>query len=248
MITPGATRPAPPTRRYWCVIPAAGSGSRFGGAVPKQFRELLGQPMLSRTLARLASHPAIAGLMVVLAGDDAHWPGLTAIGEVEVRTATGGAERADSVLAGLRALPAAVADDDWVLVHDAARPCVRVDDITALLDAGTRDAVGAILAAPVRDTMKAADGERRITSTVPRENLWRALTPQLFRRGDLTAALVAARTENDSRAAPPTDEANALEVLGKFPLLVAGSDDNLKVTTEPDLFLAAHILREQGET
>jgi 2-C-methyl-D-erythritol 4-phosphate cytidylyltransferase len=234
-------------RQYWCVIPAAGSGRRFGGERPKQYADLLGEPMIVRTMRRLAAHPAIAGLMVLLSPGDPYWPGTTAIGDVRVLTTPGGRERSDSVRAGLAALPSGVAPNDWVLVHDAARPCVPLVDITRLLEIGTRDAVGAILAAPVRDTMKATDSSGRITNTVPRENLWRALTPQLCRRGELLAALDAAHAQNDSGASAITDDANALELSGNYPILVEGSSDNLKVTSASDLSLAAWILTQQGE-
>ena len=142
----------------WAVVPAAGRGSRVGGDVPKQHRPILGRPLIRHTLERLAGHPRIAGLMVVLAADDNVWPGWRELRGKPVHTAIGGAERADSVLAGLAALPDAVRAQDWVLVHDAARPCLRHDDLDRLLDHGCAHDVGAILAVPVSDTLKRDDG------------------------------------------------------------------------------------------
>jgi len=225
----------------WCVIPAAGSGRRFGGDTPKQYLTLHGQPLLAWTLARLASHPAVDGLMVVVAAGDAWWPGWTAVAGKPVRTAVGGAERADSVLAGLRALADVPDAGPWVMVHDAARPCVPHADLDHLVAAGTADPVGAILAARVRDTVKQAGPDQRIAATLPRERLWRAQTPQLARRERLQYAL----EESGRRSIVPTDEAAALETVGEFLLLVEGSEENLKVTTSPDLALAESILLRQ---
>jgi 2-C-methyl-D-erythritol 4-phosphate cytidylyltransferase len=222
----------------WVVVPAAGSGRRFGGERPKQYADIDGRPLIQWTLERLASHPRIEGLVVVLAADDPWWPGWTTIAGKPVLRATGGTERVDSVRAGLLALPPEVADEDFVLVHDAARPCLRHADIDRLLDEA-RPAGGGLLAAPVGDTLKraAADGTH-VEATVPRAGLWRALTPQMFRRGELLAAL--ARWPREG--APPTDEAQAMEALGHAPRLVQGAADNLKVTTAADLALATFLL------
>ena len=182
---------------HWCVVPAAGRGRRFGGDVPKQYLRLHDKPLLLHTLERLAAHPRIAGLMLVVAADDASWVQsiVEVLGKPLLRV-TGGAERADSVLAGLRALPASVAVDDCVLVHDAARPCVRAADISRLIDLAV-PAGGGLLAAPLRDTLKRADAQGRVAATEPREARWRALTPQLFPRA---SALRAARSRR--RAGP----------------------------------------------
>ena len=222
----------------WAVVPAAGRGSRVGGEVPKQHRLLLGRPLIRHTLERLAAHPRIAGLMVVLAEDDRAWPGWRELRGKPVQTAVGGAERADSVLAGLSALPDAVRAQDWVLVHDAARPCLRHDDLDRLLDHGCAHDVGAILAAPISDTLKRDDGHGNIARTEPRAGLWRALTPQLFRRGTLQRALDAAAQAGIAI----TDEAMALERLGLSPMLVEGAADNIKVTTPADLAFAEFLL------
>ncbi len=225
----------------WVVVPAAGRGQRFGAVIPKQYAPLVGQPMLVRTLDRLLAHPQVAGAMVALAKDDPHWPGFTELEGKPVRTCFGGEERADSVLAGLKALAGTVAAQDWVLVHDAARPCVRHHDLDALIEQGCRHADGAILAAPVRDTMKRGGAGGRIEQTLPRDELWRALTPQLFRYGALVAALEHVLA-NPQLKPSITDEASAIEAMGGHPLLVVGDDDNIKVTTLHDLALAEFIL------
>ncbi|MBX3692738.1 MAG: 2-C-methyl-D-erythritol 4-phosphate cytidylyltransferase [Dokdonella sp.] len=214
----------------WCVVPAAGRGARFGAEVPKQYVSVAGKPLLRWTLERLAAHPRVAGIVVVLSAGDRWWSADEHIGGKPLLTATGGDERADSVLAGLVALETRVADDAFVLVHDAARPCVRDADITRLVELGS-GAGGALLAAPLRDTLKRADADGRVAATEPRESRWRALTPQLFRRGELAAALARARADG----AVVTDEAMAMERVGYRPLLVEGSDDNIKVTTPADL-------------
>jgi len=221
----------------WCVVPAAGRGARVGGGIPKQYLPIHGKPLLLHTLERLATHSRVAGLMVVLAPDDPHWPGLTDVVGKPLRIAIGGEHRADSVLAGLHALRELVDDATYVLVHDAARPCVAHDDISRLIDLGI-PAGGALLATPLSDTLKRADADNRVVATEPRESRWRALTPQLFRLGELAGALESAR---DS-AVTATDEAMAMELTGAHPLLVPGSGENIKVTTRADFALAEFLL------
>lgn len=215
----------------WAVVPAAGRGTRFGGETPKQYLEVGGHPLIAWTLQVLLSHPSIAGAMVVLAADDAHWPALNEIAGKPVQTCIGGAERADSVLAGVNALPDEVRQDDFVLVHDAARPNLAHADLDRLIDLGRADPVGAILAAPVRDTLKRAGDDGGIDRTEPRERLWRAFTPQMFRRLQLSKALDAAH----GAGVVITDEAMAMERQGLRPLLIEGREDNFKVTTPADL-------------
>jgi len=224
--------PGPAHGGLWVVVPAAGRGTRFGGERPKQYCEVAGRTVIAHTLDRLLSHPSVAGAMVVLAADDAYWRDSALVDlEKPVLTCTGGAERADSVLAGVDALPDAVRADAFVLVHDAARPNLAHADLDRLLDLGRADPVGAILAAPVRDTLKRAGDDGGIDRTEPRERLWRAFTPQLFRRMQLARALRAAA---DAGVAI-TDEAMAMERQGLRPLLVEGREDNFKITTPADL-------------
>jgi len=223
--------------RLWCVVPAAGRGTRVGGDCPKQYLPLAGRPLIEHTLERLAAHPRIAGLLVTLAADDAWWPGIDRLDGKPVLTAVGGAERSDSVLAGIDALPASVGADDFVLVHDAARPCVRLADIGKLIElAGVAD--GGLLGAPLRDTLKRATAGGRSELTEPRDLRWRAFTPQMFRRGQLATAL----REAARRAVNVSDEAMAMELAGFAPLLVEGAEDNIKVTTAADFALAEFLL------
>ncbi len=222
----------------WAVVPAAGSGRRFGGQTPKQYLTVYGRPMIEHTLRALLSHPEVNGVVVAIARDDHYWAGWREFFGKPVITCLGGAQRSDSVLAGLYALPASVTDDDWVLVHDAARPCISRSDITQLLVAAKLDPVGAILAAPMRDTVKRGASDNRILATEPRDALWRAFTPQCFRRGGLTRALESAVRWGIS----VTDEASAMERIGLRARLVMGSEENLKVTTPIDLLIAETIL------
>ena len=221
----------------WCVVPAAGRGTRVGGDCPKQYLPLAGRPLIEHTLERLAAHPRIAGLLVTLSVVDAHWPGVATLNSKPVLTAVGGAERSDSVLAGIDALPDTVGMDDFVLVHDAARPCVRLVDIGKLIELASV-AGGGLLGAPLRDTLKRADAAGRSELTEPRDQRWRAFTPQMFRRGQLSTALREAVT----RGVNVSDEAMAMEQAGFAPLLVEGAEDNIKVTTAADFALAEFLL------
>jgi 2-C-methyl-D-erythritol 4-phosphate cytidylyltransferase len=217
--------------RLWAVVPAAGRGARFGGDIPKQYLQVAGESLIAHTLRALLAHPNVRGAVVVLAEGDTHWPGWREFAGKPLLTCTGGEARADSVLAGLAALPDDVRMDDFVLVHDAARPNLASADIEQLLERGRNDPVGAILAAPVRDTLKRAGDDGGIDGTEPRERLWRALTPQLFRRLQLSRALESAH----AAGVAITDESMAMERQGLRPLLVEGADDNFKVTTPMDL-------------
>jgi 2-C-methyl-D-erythritol 4-phosphate cytidylyltransferase len=222
---------------FWCVVPAAGRGTRVGGDCPKQYLPLAGRPLIEHTLERLAAHPRIAGLLVILSASDAHWHALKLPEGKPILTTIGGAERSDSVLAGLEALPSEVKSDDFVLVHDAARPCTRPSDITRLIELATA-LDGGLLGAPLRDTLKRANAVGCSELTEPRDHRWRAFTPQMFRRGALTSALRdAARS-----GVPVSDEAMAMELAGFAPLLVEGAEDNIKVTTPADFALAEFLL------
>ena len=227
--------------RYWVVVPAAGSGRRFGGELPKQYVPIAGRPAIQWSLQLFLADPRCQGIVVVVAADDSYWPAIAAsVGSGRLTATGGGAERCDSVLCGLAALQSA-ADDDWVLVHDAARPCLSRAELDALLCAVATHPAGGLLALPIADTIKRADTAGQVEATLPRERLWRALTPQMFRRGPLTAALQAAR----SSGLTPTDEAQALELQGASPRLVEGSMQNIKVTTQADLAFAEAVLRSR---
>ncbi|MGH8026446.1 MAG: 2-C-methyl-D-erythritol 4-phosphate cytidylyltransferase [Pseudoxanthomonas sp.] len=215
----------------WVVVPAAGRGTRFGSEIPKQYLNVGGQPLIAYTLAALFAHPAVEGAVVALSENDADWPGWESFSGKPVVTCVGGATRAESVLAALNALPAGVRADDFVLVHDAARPNLGQEDLQQLLERGRADPVGAILAAPVRDTLKRAGDDGGIDRTEPRRSLWRALTPQMFRRLQLSRAL----EEAGKAGVEVTDESMAMELQNLRPLLIEGSEDNFKVTTPADL-------------
>lgn len=225
----------------WVIVPAAGRGLRFGGDVPKQYLLAAGVPVIAHTLQALLSHRGISGAVVVLAEADPHWPDWREMSGKPVIACVGGDARADSVLAGLTALPDSVRPDDFVLVHDAARPNLAQADLDALLERGRADPVGAILAAPVRDTLKRAGDDGGIDGTEPRERLWRALTPQLFRRLQLARALQSAH----EAGVQVTDESMAMERQGLRPLLVEGSEDNFKITTPADLERFAYVLHQR---
>ncbi len=222
------------------VVPAAGIGRRMGAAVPKQYLELAGRPVLQHTLERLLAVKEVRHVMVALAAEDDRWPGLSVASHPRVLTTVGGAERADSVLAGLRSLEDIATAEDWVLVHDAARPCLRPDDVVRLLERLAEDPVGGILALPSVDTLKEVEAGT-IRKTLDRGRVWRALTPQMFRYGllreSLEQALVAGRVI--------TDEANAIEHAGLQPKIVEGSPDNIKITRPEDLPLAEFYLGQR---
>jgi 2-C-methyl-D-erythritol 4-phosphate cytidylyltransferase len=238
--------------RYWLVMPAAGVGRRFGNTKPKQYAPLQGRTVIEWALAPFLNDPSCAGVAVSLAADDPYWsevadrlskrPGRTP----ELIFAGGGMERSHSVRKGLAALAAHAAPDDWVLVHDAARPCLTSTDLQHLLDRLGSHGVGGLLATPAADTLKRASGESRpdaspdpeIDQTVDRAGLWRALTPQMFRYEMLCDALD--RTLASGRL--PTDEAQAVEWTGARPVLVQGSAANIKITSADDLVLAAALL------
>jgi 2-C-methyl-D-erythritol 4-phosphate cytidylyltransferase len=224
---------------YYALVPAAGGGARMGAEIPKQYLPLLERPLLWHTLTALCAVPALTRVFVVLSADDRHWEthDWSAFdGRLEALRC-GGATRAESVANGLRAIAGRVAGDDWMLVHDAARACLTVAHVEALIESVSADPVGGILATPVADTLKrGADGA--IAATVPRENLWQAQTPQMFRHALLLKALEGASTV--------TDEASAVEALGLRPRLVAADATNLKVTYPLDLHLAEIILRDRN--
>ena len=223
--------------RHYAIVPAAGSGSRFGSEKPKQYLDLLGRPLIFHTLKALTACPDIERVWVVLAPDDPWWPRFdwSELGPKLETVRCGGATRAESVSNGLQAAAMVAADDDWILVHDAARPCLSAAMLDALFAELADDPVGGILAVPVADTIKRADAEQRVAATEPRDGLWQAQTPQMFRYGQLEKSL-----KNEKAV---TDEAGAIEAMGLKPKLVRGDATNLKVTYPADLALAAMILR-----
>jgi 2-C-methyl-D-erythritol 4-phosphate cytidylyltransferase / 2-C-methyl-D-erythritol 2,4-cyclodiphosphate synthase len=237
----------PATRRLWAIVPAAGRGERFASSVgtPKQYTSLLGSSVLEWSLRALLAEPRIHAIVVVLANNDSYWPGVAAkLNSPKLLDTLGGSQRQTSVLNGLNFLRTRAADDDWVLVHDAARPCLNVRDISALADALEQDSLegdgrfgGAILAAPILDTVRRSQGGR--IETVDREGLWRALTPQAFAYAPLSRAL----TEAAQTGITVTDEAQAMERIGIRARLIEGSPLNIKVTRAEDLPMAAGILK-----
>lgn len=227
--------------RHHAIVPAAGSGSRFGAEMPKQYLPLAGRPLIHHTLDALCRCPLIDRVWVVLSPGDEHWSAWdwSVLGPKLETVYCGGATRAQSVGNGLAAAETVVADDDWVLVHDAARPCVSQAMLRALCAELADDPVGGLLAAPVADTLKRADGEQRVLATEPRDGLWQAQTPQMFRYGLLRRAL--------AEHPEVTDEAGAIEAAGFRPRLVRADASNLKVTYPADLALAEAILQRRKE-
>lgn len=225
-------------------MPAAGSGRRFGGDTAKQYLQLAGARVIEHALAPFLADAACAGIVVAVDAADATFGTLAAARDARVRRVAGGARRCDSVRQALAAV--AAGDDEWVLVHDAARPCIARADVQRLLDEVAAEPAGGLLAVPLSDTLKratpaGADGPPRVARTPSREGLWRALTPQMFRLGVLRAALDAAQAAGRE----PTDEAQAVEWQGFAPRLVAGDPGNIKITSPPDLALAgAWLARE----
>lgn len=227
-------------RQFWAVIPAAGVGKRMQADRPKQYLQLHGKTVLEHTLSRFLNHPRIAGVVVALSDGDPYWQRL-AISHPKLRLAIGGEERCHSVLNALHALQADAGEEDWVLVHDAARPCLRREDLEHLLDVLADHPVGGLLGLPVADTMKRTAVDDTVIETVPREHLWRALTPQMFHFGELHQALSKALECQQL----VTDEASAMELVGKAPKMVEGHGDNIKITRPQDLPLAELYLAEQ---
>ncbi|MEX1667657.1 2-C-methyl-D-erythritol 4-phosphate cytidylyltransferase [Zhongshania guokunii] len=226
-----------PATGLWAVVPAAGQGTRFGAELPKQYLKLNGKAVIEHSLDALLGCCEIRGVAVALKADDPIFAELACATNPIVRRITGGAERAESVELALASLSEAQ-DGDWILVHDAARPCLSQRDIQMLLAKGRAHPVGALLAAPVVDTMKRATDQTEVAETVDRQVLWRALTPQLFRYGALRDALKYCREQG----LPVTDEASAMEHCGLQPLLVQGSHRNIKITYPDDLLIAEVFL------
>ena len=217
---------------FWVVIPAAGIGSRMRADRPKQYLQLAGRTILEHTLDCFLDHPRLKGLVLCLAADDPYWPKLAAATDPRIQRVEGGAERADSVLAGLlRLVELGAQEGDWVLVHDAARPNLARSDLDRLLAELADDPVGGLLAVPARDTLKRIGADGRVAETVDRSLIWQAYTPQMFRFAALHRALADALVAGVA----VTDEASALEWAGQAPKLVEGRAENLKITRPEDL-------------
>lgn len=235
------------TKKIWAIVPAAGVGSRMQADIPKQYLSLAGKPILQNTLERLARSLDFAKIVVTLNPQDPYWPKLQEDGQIQTRDlplkiADGGAERCHSVLNGLKAIADEAQSDDWVLVHDAARPCVRKADLQNMLETLEACGHGGILAAQVKDTMKRGDESGCVVQTVERENLWHALTPQVFPYGELLKAYTAVLETGNL----VTDEAMAIERAGGKVKLVPGAQDNIKITRPEDMQLAELYLQAQS--
>ena len=226
---------------FHAVIPAAGIGKRMGVDVPKQYLSLCGKMVIDWSIQTLLNHPGIESATVALAAEDDIWPATTSAEDPRVEWVTGGEERSHSVLNALQSLLHHVPDDDWVLVHDAARPCVLEQDLSRLMQLADRG-TGGLLGVPVHDTMKRTDSHMRVTATIDRSRLWHAQTPQMFRLGLLHGALKSSL----AAGVAVTDEASAMEWGGHFPQMVEGSASNIKITRQSDLWLAEFYLARQA--
>jgi 2-C-methyl-D-erythritol 4-phosphate cytidylyltransferase len=229
--------------QYSVVLPAAGIGKRMKTECPKQYLHIFGKTVIEHTINNLLEHSQVKRVVVVLNPNDKYFSQLLIANHPHIEIVIGGQERCDSVLAGLNHLPD---DEEWVLVHDAARPCLAERDLTALLQLATLGSTGGILATPVRDTMKRAvnhkiDGQNLIKNTESRENLWHALTPQFFKLTLLKKALNEANQKNTNI----TDEASAIELFGEKVVLVEGCASNIKITQPEDLLLAEFYLTQR---
>lgn len=231
-------------KKYWAVIPAAGVGQRMGSKIPKQYLKLSDTTILEHTLSIFFQHPAIYGIVVAVTQGDPYWQDISDTFSEEraqsVIIAAGGDERCYSVLNALQTLSHHASDDDWVLVHDAARPCLKSSDIDRLIEQLSKTTDGGLLGLPMADTVKRCDADNKVVSTVDRSRLWRALTPQMFPLKLLKNALEEAIESN----ALVTDEASAIELKGLKPQMVEGHPGNIKITHPADLQLAELFLSE----
>lgn len=220
------------SKKYWAIIPAAGSGTRMNTDIPKQYLVVQGKTILEHTLTAFLNSDLIYKIVVAVAKDDVYWPEIQrGLDHSKIMTVMGGEERVHSVAQGLVAISDIADVNDGVLVHDAVRPCIDVMVISNLIKALENHAVGGLLGIPVRDTLKKVNQNSAVIETVPREQVWQAQTPQLFRYGLLKKAISEGRAGNS----PITDEASAIEYLGLQPLMVLGSGNNIKITFPEDL-------------
>ena len=221
----------------WCIVPAAGIGLRFGSYLPKQYLSLGKKTVIESAIEPILGLPC-RQIIVAIAENDEYWPTLTIASHPLVKAITGGHERYQSVLNGLNAIEEQASDDDWVLVHDAARPCLTTELVQSLFRQLEKHPVGGLLAVPIQDTIKKANAQKIIDKTINRQNLWLAQTPQLFRYGVLKKALKTAIDNNIMI----TDESSAVEYLGLKPQLVKGSIRNIKITHPDDVYLVHYYL------
>ena len=229
--------------KFWVILPAAGIGSRMAADRPKQYLKIFDQTILEHTINCFLSHPAFNSIVLGLSKDDQYWSTLPFAEDTRIQTYNGGAERVDSVLNGLAFISDRAQADDWVWVHDAARPCLNHDDIDRLIDALKRSDDGALLAVPINDTVKRANASLTVEKTIDRTGLWRAMTPQVFRFAKLKQALAQSIVAKQN----VTDESSAIEFLGGKPVLVKGAESNLKVTRPSDLKIAASVIDENSK-
>lgn len=230
-----------PAIKCWLIVPAAGIGARMGSNLPKQYLPLGNKTVLEHTLERLLRLQSIRSLLLVLHPNDNHWHTLALSLDSRIQVVVGGDERSHSVFNALNSLEQTAAENDWVLVHDAARPCINLTNIQDLCNQVSDHPVGGILGIPVSDTLKSVDSDQQICATVDRSRMWQAQTPQVFRYGILRSCLTRALQENKT----VTDESSALEAYGYSPLVVNGCSDNIKITRPEDLRLAQWILAQQ---
>ncbi len=225
--------------RFHIIIPAAGAGNRMATAIPKQYLPLCGKPVVSHSIQTFFACPRIASINLALSAEDFFWRSLSLDSNSRLSLHyTGGETRAQTVLNTLEAMRPLVSEDDWILVHDAARPGLTSALLNQLLDTLEHDEVGGLLALPLADTLKQSNAESRVEKTIPREGLWQAQTPQMFRFGLLHRALAGFEGS-------PTDEAQAVEALGLQPKLVVGSLRNMKITYPQDLALMEVLIQKE---
>lgn len=235
----------PVKQKFWCIVPAAGKGLRMASDIPKQYLSIEGKTILEHSVERLASHSLVEKVVVVIDKEDLIWPQLVLVNHPKVLATRGGKERFHSVLNGLKMLENLADEEDWVLVHDAARPCVRLSDISLLIDAlSNANEAGGILACPITDTVKKTNEDNLVEKTLDRNSLWRAMTPQMFKFGQLKKAINNAIEKQQFIS----DESSAMELAGYKPRLVQGASDNIKITTRRDLTLARIIMQYQHES
>ena len=229
--------------RMWAIVPAAGIGRRFKSMIPKQYLNICGAPVLRHSLNCLLKFEEFVKIIVVLHPEDKYWGGID-IGSSRIETVIGGDERADSVLNALDSLAGVAEGNDWVAVHDAVRPCLSYQDLQKLISELQNEKVGGLLASPIADTLKKVNERREVMKTVDRDQVWSAMTPQMFRYDLLKEAII----RQKKLRTPATDEAGAIEALGYKPKIVQGEKTNIKITDATDLALVEQIILSQARS